>query len=257
VVTVALMAGTAGRAWAGLAETFQRGNEAFWSGDFNEAIAAYEELVELGVWDSDVFYNLGTSYGRAGQYGRAILNLERALRLNPGDGEAGENLARLRQDLARQRTAAGEDADLEPPRSFWLKFLQRISLAQVALPFLGCYVALFLLLLLRRMTQGEMVRLVSLVVGLVLGALVAAGGVIVGSKLLYERQLREAVAVSGEGVIVREGPGRRFGQSFVARPGDRLRLLEEEGDWLLVRNGGGHEGWGQRGDLEEIGPSTP
>ena len=95
--------------WSGLRETFEEGNEAFGLGNYDEAIRSYEELVELGVWDVDVLYNLGTAYARTRSYGPAILNLERALLIDPGHEEALDNLRTVRQALARRRTSEGED----------------------------------------------------------------------------------------------------------------------------------------------------
>jgi uncharacterized protein YgiM (DUF1202 family) len=43
---------------------------------------------------------------------------------------------------------------------------------------------------------------------------------------------------------VREGPSERFRRVFDVREGDRVRILDEERGWLLVRDAAGHEGWG-------------
>ncbi len=53
-----------------------------------------------GQWNPALFYNLGNAYFRTGDLGRAILNYERALALDPSQPEARANL-QLARDQAR------------------------------------------------------------------------------------------------------------------------------------------------------------
>jgi len=252
LIAVFMILSIAGTAWAGLQETFERGNEAFAMGNYDEAVSAYEELVELGVWDADVFYNLGTTYARMGRLGEAILNLERALIIDPGHDEALDNLRTVRRALARRRTEAGEDADLDPPRSFWMNLLNRITPGQVAVPFIICYVALFVILGARRLTERELSRLVLLIVALILGAAVVVGGGLVMSKAVFDEEVHEAIAVREGEARLREGPGDRFRGSVTAYEGDRLRVIDHEGGWLHLRDSSGQEGWGRVEDFGEL-----
>lgn len=237
---------------AGLRETFEAGNEAFGLGEYDRAISAYEELLDHGVWDAHVFYNLGTTYARTGKLGKAILNLERALLIDPGHEEALDNVRTVRRALARRRTAGGEDADLDPPRSFWMNVLNRVTASQVVIPFLLCYLGFFGVLSARRLTSSELARLVLLIVSLVLGVAVVAGGGLVLSKATFDAEVREAIAVSEDEATLREGPGERFSRSVEAREGDRLRVLDREGDWIHLRDSAGTEGWGHADDFGEL-----
>ena len=45
-----------------------------------------------GSYSANLFYNLGGAYYRAGDRGRAILNYQRALLLEPSHAEAAANL---------------------------------------------------------------------------------------------------------------------------------------------------------------------
>lgn len=250
VVAALVSLGTS--ASAGLQETFDRGNEAFWTGEFEQASEAYEELIELGVRDVDVFYNLGTSYARGGRLGKAVLNFERALALDPGHTEAEENLRMVREAMARRRTAAGEDADLTPPRSFWMNLIARVTSAQVVIPFLVCWVGLFLVLGGRRLIRSEVARLTLMILSMIFGAGSAGFGALVVSKVIYDGQVQEAIAVEEDGATLREGPGGRFSRVVSVREGERLRVLDREGDWLHMREASGREGWGQTEEFGEI-----
>jgi tetratricopeptide (TPR) repeat protein len=252
VVAVALALWPSAARAEDLERIFRQGNEAIWSGHLDEAVRQYESLIELGVWDGDVFYNLGTAYARQGRFGPAILNLERALVLAPGDADARHNLQTVRRVYARQRTAAGEDADLAPPRSFWLNLLDRVTPGLVGISFLACWIGLFVVLGWRRVSAGELTRSVLLISALVLGGSALVSGSLLLSKVVYDTEVREAIAVREGRATLHAGPGERFDPAFEASEGDRLRVLDREGDWLHLRDPGGHEGWGLRRDFGEL-----
>lgn len=253
LVALALLVGAA-PAEAGLQETFAAANESFWGGDHEAAARGYEELLSLGVRDRDVYFNLGTSYARLGRFGPAILNLERALALDPGHEDAQHNLAAVRRAMARGRTAGGEDADLDPPRSFWMSLLDRLTPAEVGIPFLVCWVGLFLVLGARRLVSRELPRLVLLIVAPLLATVALVTGALFASKAYYDARVREAIAVRADHAVVREGPAERFRRSFEVREGDRVRVLDEERSWLLLRDATGQEGWADREDFGLIRP---
>jgi tetratricopeptide (TPR) repeat protein len=88
---------------------FAEANARFKAGDFAVAATAYETLLANGGPRASVFYNLGNSYHRLGQYGPAILAYERARLLTPRDPDLLANLA-----LARKAAAAFEETVVHP-----------------------------------------------------------------------------------------------------------------------------------------------
>src|ERR1051325_3739925 len=79
---------------------FAKANQEFAQGHFKEAIAGYEALVRAGQWNANLFYDLGNAYFRTRDFGRAILNYERALALDNHHPEATANL-QIARDEAR------------------------------------------------------------------------------------------------------------------------------------------------------------
>ena len=68
--------------------TFNKANADYAAGHFPDAIVGYESLVKNRQWNPVLFYDLGNAYYRTGDFGRAILNYERALALDPAQPEA-------------------------------------------------------------------------------------------------------------------------------------------------------------------------
>ena len=72
--------------------TWEAANGAYQNGKYEEAKVGYLQLVRAGQYSADLFYNLGNAWFKLGDQGRAILNYERALLLNPRLDEAAANL---------------------------------------------------------------------------------------------------------------------------------------------------------------------
>lgn len=67
--------------------------EAFTRSEWKTAIDGYEKLLARGVTDPGVLFNLGTSYAKAGEAGRATWALLLARRMAPRDADIRANLA--------------------------------------------------------------------------------------------------------------------------------------------------------------------
>ena len=96
-----------------LREIFESANVAASRGDHANAIASYGKLIEAGVHDPDVYFNLGTSFAQSGDYPRAILNYERALVLRPNESKAAENLRDAEKALEEQRAELEGEATIQ------------------------------------------------------------------------------------------------------------------------------------------------
>src|SRR5690554_4764230 len=77
-------------------ELSEKASEAYRRQDYRESTALYEALVAKGIAkdriSAQLYYNLGNAYFRDNQLGKAILNYERALLLDPGDSDIRHNL---------------------------------------------------------------------------------------------------------------------------------------------------------------------
>ena len=91
-----VLAGVGALCAAPSVDGFTRGNALYAEGKFADAAAAYEAAVGQGEFSANLFYNLADAYHHLGQPGRAVLNYQRALLLEPHHAEAARNLAFVR-----------------------------------------------------------------------------------------------------------------------------------------------------------------
>lgn len=66
---------------------FYQANTVYKSGDYDGALKLYQGIIETGFVSAAVYYNMGNCYIKKNDLGRAILWYERALRINPRDGD--------------------------------------------------------------------------------------------------------------------------------------------------------------------------
>ena len=122
-ITCALILSAGPVAFAQSDAGFAKANQDYAAGHFKEAIDEYENLVRSGQWSANLFYDLGNAYFRAGDFGRAILNYERALALEPRHPETQANL-----QIARDEARA-----LELPQSRLERYLEFATARQYAI----------------------------------------------------------------------------------------------------------------------------
>ena len=72
---------------------FQLGNDFSLSGDFEDAVAEYEQALEVEPENVDVLSNLGVAYYSLGQLDEAIEQYSRAIEIAPKDADIRSNLA--------------------------------------------------------------------------------------------------------------------------------------------------------------------
>lgn len=68
-------------------------DSAYNADNFRQAADMYLNVIQTEGPSAKLYYNLGNSYYRLGEMGNAILSYERALRLDPSDKDARNNLA--------------------------------------------------------------------------------------------------------------------------------------------------------------------
>jgi len=73
-----------------MGQSSDEAGDAYLRGDFARAIELYEGVIQnnrYGEVSYSVYFNLGHAYSQMGNWGKAMVNYQRAYRLNPRDGD--------------------------------------------------------------------------------------------------------------------------------------------------------------------------
>lgn len=223
-------------------DTFTQAVKAYQDDSYEEAARLFETLVDQGVVDAEVFYNLGNAYYRVGELGQAIANYERALQLNPRMADAEENLAQAISQTER-RLSRPPPPRLEQSLLFWHHSITPgMAFGLTAI----CWTGTWLLLALRKLRPVRYLRRAAVVLA-VLAVLFAASA--------WIKAHPQAMAVaSADRVPVHYGTSTSETVHFELYEGDRVRVDRHQGNWIRVETADGQRGWAQRDYMTLVGP---
>lgn len=229
---------------------FSSANEAYFKGDFDSAIKQYEKLVQAGIRDPDVYFNLATAYARKGKYGKAILYFERCLKADPGDETAEAGLAACRTILGKRQAESKGEATVQTKPPLSTALLRPFSENLLAWLLLVFNIAFFSIIIAYRFIKIESVRIGLGIAAplLVILLLLSGASLVEKSEMLKEGQ----TAVITQNSSIREGPDPRASIRAQAQEGQSARILDQEEKFVKVRLGNGQEGWMNRSDIEKI-----
>lgn len=239
------------RAERTLPEIFSMSNAAYFRGDYPAAIRGYESLLELGIDDPDVYFNLGISYARAGRCGAAMVQFERTLRLAPGDRGAENGIAICRTNLTQRRAELRGEAVLEERPSLLSGLVRAFSEQTLAWAMLLIHSFFFGSLLALRLIRGESARTAFAVSAPILGLLlIASAGLLLAKRGAFEDG-RPAIVLR-ENAELREGPDPRARVRAKVLEGERARIFGRSSGFIDLQTSTGQRGWVDARDVAGI-----
>ncbi len=216
---------------------------------YERAAAAYERAAAGGLRNEIVYYNLGNAYFRAGKLGPAILNYERALRIDPDLADARYNL-----DVAHEAVAArlGKDSvkgALEEP--FWVRAVDAVPLPLLIVAVILLDLGFFAILIALRFIPIGFTR-TGLTVGAVFAGVAGLAAVLLlAGRLYWVERVRTSIVVVDE-VMMRELPDAASREMPKLHAGMRVVALRESQGWWRIRLANHVEGWVPKETVEPL-----
>ena len=78
---------------------FEQASVSYEQKDYAQSLIHYIKIEDLGLYSSDLYYNIGNCYYKLKQNAEAVLYYEKALKLNPADEDALFNLKLVQLQL--------------------------------------------------------------------------------------------------------------------------------------------------------------
>ena len=233
---------------SGQGELFEQGNQLYQQEEYARAVDAYEAVLSAGWESAALHYNLGNAYFKTGELGRAILEWERALALEPGDADALANL-----ELARSLTV---DA-VEPLPRFWLLdvvawWVNLIPTGQLRGLVALAWIALAAGFCVRVLARGKGAARWGARTAIASGLVVLVLGVNLLVRELGIGQAERGVVLA-DAVPVRSAPADQDDLTlFEIHEGTRVRVDRRAGEWAEIVLDDGKVGWVPSEVFEEI-----
>ncbi|MFV8341449.1 tetratricopeptide repeat protein [Flavobacterium sp. XS2P39] len=226
---------------------FEKGNEYYEKGKYDDAVTAYESVLKENKHSSELYFNLGNAYYKLNKVAPSIYNYEKALVLNPNDSESINNLK-----FAQKRTIDE------------IKVVPKVGFGKLVRDFTGIYhyntwawisvglAILFLLFFigyyLSQTTLSKRIFFFGMFVFIFLVLLSVLSAIFEKSHFDIEKP----AIIFAEIADIKSEP-RNGGQAiFVLHEGTKVYVEEIIGKWKKVQLTDGTEGWIDSSAIKEV-----
>lgn len=225
--------------------------QAYRDQDYKKSIELYEELVAKGIHEdkesAQLYYNLGNAYFRDNQLGKAILNYERALLLNPGDSDIRHNL-RFAQNRTEDRIETAGDLFL----THWFHAVRDLYHSN---GWANLGAILFILLLLSVGTflfvRILWIRKSAFYAGLVLVVLIVMTNIFAFNQKNERIHRNNAIVMTGAARVT-AAPNENSNALFELHEGTKVKIRSSDAEWYEIEIANGSVGWTNKNNVEII-----
>lgn len=228
-------------------DLMKQGNQFYQDKQYENAVSAYQKIINLGFESTSLYYNLGNAYYRDGKIGLAILYYEKALRLSPGDDDVIHNLT-----IANTKTVDKIDT---LPKFFLFQWWESL-LALFTLKGWTNLVYLFYILLLGSIglyffAKKSSMQRYSFFTGLASALFLIVTSVFLIINLNRELNIKNAIVIEPT-ATVKLSPDPSSNDAFIVHEGLKVMELDRVENWIKIRLQDGKEGWIQQNEIGTI-----
>ena len=223
-------------------------NNAYVEGLWEDAISGYDMIAGLGLESAALYCNTGNAYFKSGNISKAILNYERALKLDPSYEDARYNLE-LSNNMIQDRIDPVPDFILK----VWAKdlcwLMDSDGWAVAFIIMFALMLAMILLFVLSPSVAGRRTGFFTGIVFLLLAVM----------SLSFSLWQKNDYMKADKAIVMRpvssvkSSPSSEASQDlFVLHEGTKVDILDQVGSWSNVELADGRQGWIRTFDIENI-----
>jgi len=246
IFLISILMGLSGAMYA-QTNAVKKANDLYSKGDYTAAAAEYENILKDDGVAPELYLNLGNAYFKQNETAKAILNYERALRLDPMYDNARANL-----EFAQQKVV---DNIVQIPAFFifrWIENLMKMLTSNqwyvVSLIVLIACLAGALMFIFGSTNQ---IRRMSFYFALVLMIMTVVTISFAGIRKTEMLTHNDAIVMTGV-VVVKSSPDKSGTDLFQLHEGTKVKIKSNLGSWTEIELGNGSIGWLENSAIEKI-----
>ena len=232
---------------ASVTDSLASGNEAYKAEKYEQAIGAYQSILNENMESVEVYFNLGNAYYKIGDLANSILYFEKAKLLAPDDEDIQFNL-----DLANKFVVD----QIDPlPQPFFVKWINQLTAKLTA----DQWGIMSLILFILALSLGTVffisgkpgLKKLSFSFGIVF-LIISATTFGFGTKEKNKVLKHNTAIIFAPTVTVKASPDNSGTALFVIHEGLKVQIIEELGSWIEIKIADGNTGWIKKELLEKI-----
>ena len=216
----------------------QKAEKAYDAKKYKEAIENYEALIKEGYQSYQLYYNIANAYYRDNQLGRAIYNYELARKLEPNDEDIRINLSKASAKTI-DKIDAKENFFISAVKSNVLSSFSTKSWAWFSI--ISVFLSGLFFFLFVNANNQPLKRTAFILSGLFL--LSFALTYFLGYSALNAKSNNKFAIILNREVKIYNEPTLTATSKFNLHEGTKVRLVENAGEWALIKLDNGNEGW--------------
>ncbi len=226
---------------------FKEAKTAYMQENYTKAIELYEELLKNNGDSYEVYYNLGNAYYKAGKIAPAVLNYERALLLNPGDGDVRFNLEMSRLKTTDKIETLGDFFLIK-----WFKSIQNmLNINMWSIIGIVCFILFIGCLTLFFFSKWMRLKKIGFYAGIFLLTIIVLANIFAWNQK-KALTTRNTAIIFAPTVTIKSSPNVSGTDLFVLHEGTKVHIKSSLGEWYEIRLEDGKEGWIEKKELEKI-----
>lgn len=218
------------------ASLYNRANEQYTLKEYHKALDLYLELIDRGVQNPLLCYNLANTYYKVGRTGHAVLYYEKALLLKPFDRDIRANLTYVERNLADKIRPLRDEGFFRLFKTL-SSFLKLKITVFIELSLFTLFIIIFHLYIFFPVLREKLKK--PLIVSATLLILSFIGMLAHWSSI--KKHPRGVILT--EVVEVKSSPITESETLFTLHVGTKFRLIEKRGEWLRFSVADGRQGW--------------
>ena len=222
-------------------------NKAYNKEKYNDAITLYNKVLEKGEESSDLYYNLGNCYFRLNNYPMAILNFERAKKLNPADAD-------IEFNLKISNTKIIDKIETVPQLFFvkwWILLSNLLSYDNWSIVSIIAIGLFFVTLFIYLSSSTYQIKKISFWIGCSL-FIITVFSIHFAYRQYSNINAKNQAIIFTPTVTVKSSPDEKGADKFVIHEGTKVLLLDELNNWVKIRIANGSNGWVEKQCFEVI-----
>ncbi len=222
-------------------------NSSYSKGEYNKAAKQYENIISNGLEAPEVYFNLGNAYYKTNNISFAILNYERAIKINPDNEDFNFNLKLANQKIEDKIDIAPQLFLIQWKNGLVDLFTERgwSKLCIVLIVFSLLLFAVFVTVQKRSLKQFGFFGGTTLIILSIITFFVAQ------HKADITKNSSEAI-ITSPAITVTGSPNEKGTKLFILHEGAKVNITQDDVTWAEIKIANGSTGWIKKSEMQKI-----